>query len=88
MRTESQTDRLLTDSQTDRITEADDCYTHATTVGVSNDDGFLDYKLDTRLLRLLSEVSEQYMKWLKIYLQFTMDSDRLLHIKQFCRLRR
>jgi len=25
-----------TDRQTDRITEADDCYTHATTVGVSN----------------------------------------------------
>jgi len=26
-----------TESQTDKITGADDCYTHATTVGVSND---------------------------------------------------
>ena len=27
---------VRTDRQTDRITDADDCYTHATAVGVSN----------------------------------------------------
>ena len=30
---------VWTDRQTDRITEADDCYTHATTISVSNECG-------------------------------------------------